>query len=185
MLINKKITLLNYYNDTPTLLSEIANNLVFVYNITNGRFYKWSKFNYQVGLVQNFEYLEKNKGYIVISESGSSYEIDSGSNNEEFEFIVDKIQICTYKGQDLSIGAFKDNLSSVYKISNTGISYLKWDKINFENGLIQAFDAFSDSSTYILISSNISYVLWPPNNFNKSQLLNNNNINWGLLEHIK
>jgi hypothetical protein len=190
MLINKKISFLKYYKETSLDISSLRERVQTVYRLQNNYFYIWNKLSFSLGENQDFYFLEKDNSYIIISdlnlELGSeSYEIDTGESDEDYEFIVNDKQICLYKGNILDLDVFKTNILSIYKISPTGDSYLIWNSFSYDLGEIQDFSSLLNNELYFIVSKNTSYVFWPPFNFNKSQSINTNNVNWGLLEHIR
>jgi hypothetical protein len=198
MLINKKITLLKFYRETRLEISSIQGSIQTVYRLKNNYFSIWNKNSYNFGEEQDFYFLEKDNEYIVISDfptndsdsdsiydTSFSYEIDIGENNLDYEFVVNSKQICLYKGEVLSLGIFKNQIVNIYRVSDSGDSYLLWNSNSFNFGEEQDFNVFLNNQFYYIISKSNSYILWPPLNYNKSQSINNNNVNWGLFEHIR
>lgn len=181
MLIDKKITLIKYYRNTPTNLSSLSNNLVVAYKVSSNNFLRWSSEEYEAGINGDFEFLEKGGNYILIKKENINFDLDIGTEDETAEFVVNKLQICIYKGLPLSISFFKDNISNVYKIENN--QFLRWNSKEYEVGIGVDFDTFIEDEIYLIFSKEPSYVLWPPMNFNKGRITNNDNINWGILEH--
>lgn len=193
MLINKKISILKYYKDSSLYIGSLPIQVQTVYKLQNNFFNIWNRNSYEFGEDQDFYFLEKDNSYIVISNINISnseinsgpYEIDVGESNEDYEFVVNNKQICLYKGNTLSLDVFKNNIINIYKVSSTGEGYLVWNSLSYNFGEIQDFISLLNNELYFIVSKNTSYVLWPPFNFNKSQSINFNNVNWGLLEHIR
>jgi hypothetical protein len=184
MLIDKKINFVKYYRDNPIDLATIADKLQVVYKLSNDSFINWSSDEYEYGFGQDFETLEKNGTYILINKNNViPYELDNGTSDEIAEFVISKIQICIYKGLILQISSLRDNIETIYKLSSNG-QFLRWNKYEYENGLSGDFEDFVENEIYLIFSKNLSYVLWPPLNFNKGKIINNDNVNWGLLEHL-
>jgi hypothetical protein len=185
MIINKRISFLKYYNETKLNISSIQQNIKTIYKLQNNSFYVWDKFGYNLGEEQDFYYLEKNNSYIIISINDNvNYQIDIGQSNESYEFIVNKRQICLYKGGNLKLNVFKNNIINIYKVENS-FGFLVWNSFGESIGEIQDFNEIEDGKLYYVVSKTIDYSFWPPFNFNRSQSINSNNVNWGLLEHIK
>jgi hypothetical protein len=181
MLIDKKITLIKYYKNTPTSLSSLSNNLIIAYKVSSNNFLRWSSEEYEVGIPGDFEFLEKGGNYVLIKKDNINFDLDIGTADETAEFVINKLQICIYKGLPLSISFFKDNISNVYKIENN--QFLRWNSEENQAGIPVDFDTFFEGEIYLIFSKEPSYILWPPLNFNKGRVTNNNNINWGILEH--
>lgn len=183
MLIDKKINLVKYYLDNTIDLSTMVDKLQVVYRLYNNSFIKWSSYEYELGISQDFEKLEKNGTYILINKNNiNPYELDVGISDEIAEFIINKVQICIYKGPSIKINLLKDNIETIYKLSFNS-QFLRWNKYEYESGLGD-FEDLIENEIYLIFSKNLSYVLWPPLNFNKGKIISNDNVNWGLFEHL-
>jgi len=181
MLINKKIVLIKYYKDISFAISNI-NSIKTVYKVQNNTFLRFNAVDFQNGEAVDFENFEKDGTYIIFNKDNSSYELDTGVNDDIAEFVINKIQICIYKGSILEIISLND-IETIYKISEND-QFLRWNRLEFEAGEPQDFENFENDKTYLIFSKNISYILWPPLNFNKGKIINSDNINWGLLDHV-
>jgi hypothetical protein len=168
MLINKRINLIKYLNQTSlniaTFNSTIGNKITYVYTINGNVFDTWNKEQYDAVGVADFESFQYGKSYIILTENNASFNLDVGDQESlDGVSITNTLQMDLYK--DVSSNIYNNysyvriaySLSDGQTWSNTFTEYRREE---YEALGVADFEDFIDDKVYIIISSSVPYTFW-------------------------